>query len=363
MTNENSIPEIKVESKESGPGWLAEAGWFFSGAVLPMGSLSYYRRAAQRSVGSAILFFIVFTLAITSLVTINIAVNTFSVIGSIQQSYADGKIPEITISHGQAEVSGPQPYIMVDDASADGQRMFVAIDTTGRIKEIDTSRYTQGFLLTRTELHVFNPQNGYQTIPLSELNTAFEKDPIILNGQTMTQAWAIVSVVVVLVSFIFLGIWYTLVRLMIISLIALILWGIVTLIKPNTGFGPIIITGLYAIVPAIYLSHLFSRSGFSLPGVQTLLLLIFWTIGLVVNFADVKFFTQEPAPRLWTALIGLPMLLLFIVDIFWQFPAPYDVIALWVVSLLTGLALIGLRLYFRLKPEKPETPAADAVSP
>jgi len=136
------------------------------------------------------------------------------------------------------------------------------------------------------------------------------------------------------------------------------MWGIVTLIKPNTGFGPIIITGLYAIVPAIYFSHLFSRSSFSFPGLQTFLLLVFWVIGLVVNFADIKFFSDDRPLRLWTALIGLPMLLLYILDIFWQFPHPYDTIALWAVTLLTGLVLAGLRLFFRFKGQQPERPLA-----
>ena len=354
MINENMVSESQVEKKENGAGCLGELGWFFSGAVLPMGSFTYYRKAAQKSVGSAILFFVIFTLVISTLATINVAVSAFSVIRTIQQSFVDGKIPEITISNGIAEVSGEQPFIMIDGSDSNGQSMLVAVDTTGKIREIDTSRYSQGFLLTRTELHMVSLQNGYQAFPLREFNVAFNQDPIIINAQTMSQAWVIMSTVLVILAFVFLVLWYTVVRLMIISMIALILWGIVTLIKPNTGFGPIIITGLYAIVPAIYFSHLFSRSSFSFPGLQTFLLLVFWVIGLVVNFADIKFFSDDRPLRLWTALIGLPMLLLYILDIFWQFPHPYDTIALWVVTLLTGLVLTGLRLFFRFKDQQPE---------
>jgi hypothetical protein len=186
----------------------------------------------------------------------------------------------------------------------------------------------------------------------------FSQDPIIINAQTTSQAWGVMSTVVVILAFIFLVLWHTVVRLMIISMIALIIWGIVSLIKPNTGFNTIIITGLYAIVPAIYLSHLLSRSNFTFPGVQTFLLLAFWVTGLVVNFANFKFFADERPLRLWTALIGLPMLIVFIVDIFWQFPSPYGIAALWAVSLLTGLALIGLRLYFRYADQKPAQPPA-----
>jgi hypothetical protein len=113
MTTENIIaPEVQIEEKKAGgPGCLGQVGWFLSGAVLPMGSLSYYRKASQKSVGSAILFFILFTLALSTLSTINVAVNMFSAIKGIQQSYADGEIPEITIANGVAEVSGKQPWI------------------------------------------------------------------------------------------------------------------------------------------------------------------------------------------------------------------------------------------------------------
>lgn len=162
------------------------------------------------------------------------------------------------------------------------------------------------------------------------------------------------STILVILAFIFLALWQVIVRLMIISMIALILWGIVSLLKPNTGFGPIIITGLYAIVPAIYLSHLISRSGFGLPGMQTFFLLVFWIIGLLVNLTDIDFFNNNRPLRLWTAWIGVPMLALFILDIFWQFPSPYGPVLLWVVTLLTGMALVGLRLYFRFKDQAPE---------
>lgn len=90
-----------------------------------------------------------------------------------------------------------------------------------------------------------------------------------------------------------------------------------------------------------------------LPGTRPFLL-IFWTIGLIASFADIKFLADERPQQTRTALIGLPMLLLFIVDIFWQFPAPYDVAALWGVSLLTGLlALIAVRLFLHFKDRKP----------
>ncbi len=352
--DENIIPGSQSEKKPNAAGCLGEAGWFFSGAVLPLGSFAYYRKATQKSVGSAILFFTVFTLLISALTTINLGITMFSVIKGIRQAYAEGRVPEITIIHGQAAVDGPQPFVLLDETDSSGQSMFVAVDTTGSIARIDSGRYDQGFLLTRTELHVLNRQNGYQVLPLSELHTLFERDPIIINAQTMSQAWGIMSTIIVVLAFVFLVLWNTVVRLMIISMIALIIWGIVSLIKPGTGFGPIIITGLFAIVPAIYFSHLFSRSNFGLPGIQTFFLLVFWVAALVVNLMDIKFLNDDRLLRLWTALIGLPMLLAYVVDVFWNFPPPAGPAILWGVTLLTGLALVGLQLYFHFKEQKPE---------
>ncbi|MEP6896760.1 MAG: hypothetical protein ABI986_14245 [Chloroflexota bacterium] len=74
MTTENITPEIQVKQTETARGCLGQLGWLFSGAVLPMGSLSYYRRATQKTVGSAILFFVFFTVVISAISTISPAI-------------------------------------------------------------------------------------------------------------------------------------------------------------------------------------------------------------------------------------------------------------------------------------------------
>jgi hypothetical protein len=359
---ENITPEVQMNTKTNSTGCLGEVGWFFGGAVLPMASLTFYRKAAQKSVGSAVLFFVVFTIFISALVTVNFGMDMYSVTAGIQEAYAKGEVPEITISHGVAEVDGEQPFILFNGRDTNGQSILVAVDTTGRITEIDTDRFDQGLLLTRTELHVLNAQNGYQVAPLSELHDMFDKDPIIIDAESVSRLWTLISITVMSVGFIFLVLWYTVVRLMIISVIALVLWGIVSLMRPKTEFGPIIITGLYALVPAVYLAHLFSRSGMRLPGFQTIFLLGFWIIGLVGVFADALMTPDERPMRLWTALIGLPMLTLYVVDLFVEFPALGGIAALWLVTLLTVLTLACLRLFFRFTDKRPPQPPLEPAS-
>jgi hypothetical protein len=275
---------------------------------------------------------------------------------SIQQAFEDGEIPVIVIENGIAHVDAPQPVILVDVSDPDlNNSALVVIDTTGQIEQIDRSRYNTGFLLTRTELHILNNNGRYEVLPLLELHALFERDPIIVNAETVSQAWGVFSIAIVIGALVFLVLWHSIVRLMFLALIALLVWGFVSLIRPNTGFSPIIITGLYAVVPAVYLSNLFGRSDTTFPGLQTLLLIIFWSAGLIASLAGGNFLAQERPMRLWTALIGLPMIILIIVDVLVRIPDPYGPITLWSVTLLTGLTLGGVRLYFRWKEmPKPE---------
>jgi hypothetical protein len=281
----------------------------------------------------------------------------------IRQAYQQGKVPAITISGGIAQVDGPQPVILYDSLRMGGQGsngpIFVAADTTGHITQIDQSVYEQGFLLTRTELHVLNTGGRYQRMPLNQLNQLFNRDPLLINGETVSNAWMGISAILSILVFLGLILWNSLVRLMIIALLALIFWGIGSLIRSKIGFEPFIITGLYAIVPAIYISHLFSRSGASFPGLQTCLLVIFWVAGLVGALGNAKFFAAPNPLRLWTALLGVPMLLLYVIDMFVTLPEPGGKVALWVVTALTILGLIVLRLYFHLTSmQAPAAPGA-----
>jgi hypothetical protein len=350
----SQVPQ-PIEKPEESMGCLSEVGLFLSGAVLPLGSLAFYRKMSQRGVMKAMLFFLVFTSAITCLFTIGATIAVYSVSGEIQKAYADGTIPEITISKGTAEVKGREPVILLDGKSSQGEKILVAVDTTGVIKQIDRYQYTQGILITKTEMHFLN-KGEYQKFPLQELNTYFEKDPLLINAETVTQAWNGMSAIIAVVVLISLWIWHFILRLMIIAMYALVVWGVVALLRPGTKFDPIIITGLYAIVPALYLARLFSRVEFTLPGMQTFFLFVFWTIGLVAALMEHPFFKTERPLRSWTALIGVPMLILFIVDSIKAIPAPYGAPLLWAAFILTFIALAGVRGFFRYQDGQQKPP-------
>ena len=327
-------------------GFLHGLAFFLSGLVLPLGSLTFYRKASQRRVAVAILFFLLLTCGITVFVTIKGAASLWSFQNDIQKSFDEGKFPEITIQDGIAQVKGAQTRVLMDDP-----QMFVAIDTTGQYTGIDRSKYQQGFLLTRDTLYFLSQNGQYRSIPLSEVNTAFNQNPIVINAQTSIYYWQIFSVIFAVFLFLILILWNTVVRLMYVAMLALLVWGVASLIRPNVGFGPIIITALYALVPAIYISDLFDLAKVSFPGLQTLLFIPFWAAGLFAYFSSTDFFRDKPL-RLWRALIGVPLLLVLLIDIFIT-NYPYEAGIAWGVAVLTMLGLAAAALFTRLNRPGP----------
>jgi len=348
----------QTSTSATGSGCLGDLGWLSSGFIMPLGSITFYRKAAQKSVGGAILFFFLFTLTIAFIASVGIGRAFLSMGDDIRTSFEDGTIPEIVIRNGVAEVNGAQPVILIDTYANGGSRTFVAIDTTDVIKQVDRNRYDQGFLLKKKELHVLNNNGRYQVLPLSQLHTIFNTDSIVINAETSAKGWNTFSIIMTVVVFIALVIWNSIVRLMYISMIALILWGIVSLIRPNTDFGPVIISGIYALVPVIYIDHLLDRVGLSFLTLQTILLMPIWLIALFISLAPIDFFARERPQRLWRALIGLPILIVMAVDVILTFE--YGDVASWVVMFLTVIAFAVIGILPRIKENQlipPEPPA------
>jgi hypothetical protein len=190
-------------------------------------------------------------------------------------------------------------------------------------------------------------------------------DPITINGETAVSMWAGLSVVVTVVVVVFLLLWYTLVRLAYLALIALVLWGLAALVRPGTGFGPVLIAGVYALIPTTYIHFLLGQVGLTFPVLFTLVLLPVWGLALAAALMPhtpapasesvMDYFQSERPVRAWRALIALPLLVDLALEVVFQWRAWY---VTWPLALITlsALVLVGVWPVFA-KPQ----PAAPPV--
>jgi len=152
------------------------------------------------------------------------------------------------------------------------------------MKEIDTQSYSQGFLLTRTELHIVS-EDGYQVFPLIDLHESFG-NPIVIDKDQALSLWKTVSAWITILALVGIFIWNSLVRFTYITLIGLIIWGIVSIKKKGVGFSPILIVGIYANVPVIYLISILKLVNFRFFTLYTMLLVAIWVIIVWVVLKD-----------------------------------------------------------------------------
>ncbi len=342
MTVEGEVRTAGTET-ESGQGFLRELAWLGAGFVLPCGSLTFYRRAARRKVGLAILFFALFAFVVSVLFTVGVGGDLASASSEIREAFETGEIPVIVIEDGVASVEAEQPLILVDE-----QGMIVVIDTTGEMEELNPSTHDQGFLLTRTSLHVMSADGSYQEIPLSELQAMFNANPLVIDGGSVAGAWSSFSGILAVLVFAFVLGWNLLVDLAYVALVALVIWGVVSLLRSGTGFRPILIAGLYALVPATYLHYLLGLLGIRFLTLQSLLLLPMWAIALAVASMqkDGGLLRGERPIRLWRALIGLPALIALALSVAGAFE-PGTAVAWavpWAASVVSLLGLVAAGL-------------------
>jgi len=343
----NSPATASSAAPPQSAGCLSELGWLAAAPVLSCFSLNFYHLASKRRTGSAVMFFFVFTFVIVSLQSCGILWGLFKAGQEIRQSFERGEFPEITITGGVAEVSGQQPFVFEDNDS------FFGIDTTGQYTEIDRRLYTQGFLLKRSSVVFLNRQGDYREVPLSDVQQLLGlSDPFVLNGETATNYWTGFSLLISVIAFLFLILWNWLVRLAYIALIGLVVWGIVALIRSGTGFGPVLITGLYALVPALFAHFLLSQINFTLPLMTTFFLIVFWGLGLAAALwpraanpapatAD-EYFRSERPLRGWRALIALPLVIDIVLEMIFSWNAWY---VTWPLTMFTLIALLAVSLW------------------
>ena len=122
-------------------------------------------------------------------------------------------------------------------------------------------------------------------MPLIELHEVFG-NPIVLDESRALQIWDTVSVIINWIVFIGLSLWNSLIRFAHIALTGLVIWGIVSIKRSGTSFSPILITGVYANVPAIYGHFLLGKIGFAFLGLYSILLVVIWAIALRVTLKE-----------------------------------------------------------------------------
>lgn len=274
---ENSI--LQSASNENGSllSWLI---FTVKGFVFPCFSPSFYKTSSKKKLPGVIAFFFLFAFVITFVPTLQVVFAMRGVGNEIQGAYERGEFPTIIIEDGLAKVDGHQPFVF------ENKRTIVAIDTTGGMNEIDTRSYSEGILLTRTEIHFVN-EDGYRVLPLSDLNTKFG-NPIVLDKAHVLDLWKAFSILIAILAFVGILIWNSLVRLAYIALIGLVIWGIVSLIKKGVGFSPVLITGILANVPVIYLKFLLELANISFFTLYTMLLIVAWSLALWVSLKNNK---------------------------------------------------------------------------
>lgn len=271
MESNLNIPESKNEHEKGfGSGLL----WLLKGFVFPCWSRTFYKKAIEKKVIIAVVFFLMFAFVQTSVTAIQVAIAMKSVGSEISAAYESGEFPTITIKDGIASADGTQPYVFAS------QRDVIAIDTTGKTREIDTKAYSRGLLLTRTEIHFVN-EDGYQVLPLADLHESFG-NPILIDKTQVLDLWQKIALGINLIATIGVFLWNSLVRFAYIALLGLVVWGIVSIKRQGTGFGFILITSIYANVPATYILFILKKIGVSFFSLYTLLLIIIWTIVLYV---------------------------------------------------------------------------------
>jgi len=306
-----------------------------SGFTLSCISPTFYQYAARSRVGTTIGFFILFALALTLVQTLNLY-RGFGAMGrEVEGTFASGRFPEITISHGRATLRGENPFVREEEGS------IIILDTTGQYgpSHIKSGKYHSAILLTSTTLYDLN--NGeLQSIDLGELQTMLG-DPFVVDARTIQTLlnWLQIGIFIVLL------LWNTVARLVLLVLGALPVWGITRVIHSEATLRLVFAIGAYALVPATYGTQLLSRAGITFCGRQTVLLLVMWAIGLVAALAEHKggIVGGTRSLRAWRAAIGIPMLLVIALDA--VFAWRYGAAAVWLVTLLTLLVLAAIGLW------------------
>lgn len=336
-----------IPGQGSGEGALTQLLWHAASFILPVFSLRFYRIVQRKRISRALVFFVLFGTVLSVLFTFKIVRIIDELDREIAAALAGGDFPDIVIQDGVASVDAPQPLVLLDQEG----RLFV-LDTSGVYEDIERERYREGILLTRTDLIVLDGSGERSSIRLAELNDLFNTDPIVIDETFVQTAWERSSRVAIVVGALALWIWHTVLRLMVLALLGLLIWRTVSVVRSQMDFASIMVTGIYAAVPALYLHYLLGRVGLTVPGLQTMILMLIW-LGISMaslGYGENSFVGQEGSLLRMTP-VGIPMLLVLGWDV--VFAPDIEPLALWGVPVLTFIAWMVMRRFHYEEDQPP----------
>lgn len=337
---------VEIKRRQDQPS-LAEL--YLAGPVLSICSPSFYRHAVKRSAFAAFGFFVLFALLLAILQTAQVTADFGDARAAIDEAFTSGRIPEVTVENGVATVHAPQPFVAVDDGHT-----LIVLDTTGLYtgRELVEGGYESGLILTRDAVYGFDDQGRPSHMTLRELSFIFPF-PIRFNAALVK------SFIDLAQFFVFTGlfIWRAVLGPLYIVLLGLAVWGLASIMKKNVGYSAVLITGFFAAIPALYGEYLMARIDADVFLLYTLLLLIVWTVALVAAVGTRRpgdLLRGERALRAWRALIGVPMLVIFALDVIYSWDRGPTIV--WVTAAVTIAILLVVGYLTGMRTEKHEAP-------
>jgi len=249
------------------------------GFVFTCFSPVYYREVMKRSFGFAVLFLALFALLPAALLIVTISVE-LRTLASIPVFFENNNLHSVTVADGVATVEGRQPIYRSEEGT------FIGIDTTGYITSIDTDRFSQGFLLTKTELHIVN-EGDYEVMPLSDIPATAE-DPFVIDRAIIRAFWILTSSVMLLVTFVMAYMWHFGFRLGYLAALGFIVWSASTIWVKDSSYEKVLLAGIFASVPALYLTRLVHLAGAVCAAIDISIMLMVWGAALYLALRPQK---------------------------------------------------------------------------
>ena len=238
--------------------------------VLPCISPSFYANATRRRTVHAVGFFVVFTLVLTliesSVIAIALGHGAIELFAALKERFQPYPIPTITISADSISIVGIPPLTLLQDfKSSLGVSFSLAL--------------TPQYIAVRFEDFPVH-------IAVNDLRSLIGNSTIVLSEVTIAEYLAIAVCIGWGVSIILLLVWNMVIRCIItctLSVFANIILWLVNV--PQRRFRSVMIVGLYATVPAVYLGwviELLLHKGFA--GLSLVLQILIWAVALFFVF-------------------------------------------------------------------------------